>query len=162
MAKSLLQQLRGAARQAQDDRWVSGLEAIVAVNEDPEFQNRIQVIIPALDEHEVYPKWVRSMNALVLGPGFGSFFVPPIGSEVTLFSRLGQKHNLFYAMVYNEDFIVPPDFRNTAVAGIRAPGDLKFISQGDLQLRSGGMYLETDAAVSIIAPAGLFVNGRAV
>src|SRR6266704_2961405 len=122
MGNNLAQLLRAQSREASDDRWVEGIEAIVAVNEDPEFQHRIKVVIPILDEDKVYDKWVRSMNAWVLGAGYGSFFVPPIGSEVTLFSRLGGKHNLFYTQAYNEDFIVPADFRNAAVAGIRSPG----------------------------------------
>lgn len=157
MRRNLLQQFD---RSRQREGWIEGLEAIVAVNEDPEFQQRIKVVIPVLDADQVYDKWVRSLHSFVLGPGYGSFFVPPIGSEVTLFSRLGAKHNLFYLPAYNEDFIVPADFRDTAVCGIRAPGDLKFIADGDLQLRSGAMQLEVDSAVNVIAPAGFFINGR--
>lgn len=159
--KNLRQQMKRASSDDRDD-WVTGVEAIVAVNEDPENQHRIQVVIPMMDEKEVYPKWVRQIGVNLLGPGFGSFFVPPLHSEVVLFGRLGQKHNLYYMSVYNEDFIVPADFRDTAVAGIRAPGDLKFIADGDLQLRAGGMQFETDGAFNIIATGGLFVNGNPV
>ncbi|HEY8203878.1 MAG TPA: phage baseplate assembly protein V [Pyrinomonadaceae bacterium] len=149
------------AQEAGDERWLEGLEAIVAINEDPEFQHRIKVIIPALDENNVYDKWVRSLSVFVLGQGYGSFFVPPIGSEVTLFSRLGAKHNLFYLPTYNEDFIVPADFRDPAVAGIRAPGDLRFICDGDMQLRFGGLRMQADfGAINLTAPGGVFINGR--
>src|SRR6266478_4312134 len=153
MGGNLSQLISHQARAAEGERWLEGIEAIVAVNEDPEFQHRIKVIIPMLDENKVYDKWVRSLNVFVLGAGFGSFFVPPRGSVVTLFSRLGAKHNLFYTPAYNEDFIVPADFRDPAVAGIRVPGDLRFISEGDLQLRMGGGRIQADfGAIEIIAP----------
>lgn len=149
------------ARDASDNRWLEGLEAIVAVNEDPEFQHRIKVVIPALDEDQVFNKWIRSMSVHVLGVGYGMFMMPPIGSEVTLWSRFGDKHNLFYTPAYNEDYVVPADFRDPAVAGIRAPGDLKFICDGDMQLRSGGLRMQADfGAIQITAPAGVFINGR--
>jgi hypothetical protein len=146
----------------QQDESFQGLEGIVAVNEDPEHQHRIKVIIPFLDESSVFDKWIRPIGVFVLGPGYGSFFVPPLGSEVTLFARLGGKHNLFYASAYNENFVVPADFRDTAVSGFRVPGELKLISELDLQLRSGRTHIETDSTVRIIAPGGLFVNDRRV
>jgi hypothetical protein len=46
------------------------------------------------------------------------------------------------------------------VCGIRAPADMKFISDGDMQLRAGAMQIESDAEINIIAPAGFFVDGR--
>ncbi len=150
---------RVASDRDQDD-WVTGVEAIVAVNEDPENQHRIKVTIPLMDEERVYDKWVRQIGVHVLGPGYGSFFVPPIGSEVVLFGRLGQKHNLYYMCVYNEDYIVGPDFRSTAVCGIRTPGDLKLISDLDTQLRMGRGVIEADSTIRITAPAGVFINGR--
>lgn len=162
MGKKLHSQIKRVARDEDSDDRLICVEAIVAVNEDPEKRHRIKVVIPMMDENIIRDEWARQIGCYVGGPGFGSFFVPPIGSEVVLFGRLGQKHNLFYMSVYNEDFIVPPDFDSTAVAGIRAPGDLKFISEGDLQLRAGGMQLEVDGAMNIIAPAGFFVNGKAV
>jgi len=101
------------------------------------------------------------MSVHVLGVGYGMFMMPPIGSEVTLWSRFGDKHNLFYTPAYNEDYIVPADFRDPAVAGIRAPGDLKFICDGDMQLRSGGLRMQADfGAIQITAPGGVFINGR--
>jgi len=141
---------------------IEGLEGIVAVNEDPEHQHRIKVIIPLLDDSAIFDKWIRPIGVFVLGPGYGSFFVPPLGSEVTLFARLGGKHNLFYASAFNEDFVVPADFRSAAVAGIRAPGELKFISELDMQLRAGRTHIEADSTVRIIAPAGVYINGRKV
>lgn len=162
MRRNLNQQIKRSQRDQNQDDWLTGVEAIVAVNEDPEHQHRIKVVIPALDEEIMYDKWVRQIGCYVGGPGFGSFFVPPIGSEVILFGRLGQKHNLYYMSVYNEDFTVPADFRDTAVCGFRAPGDFKVITEGDLQLRMGGGQFEADSAINIIAPAGFFVNGKPV
>jgi hypothetical protein len=161
---SNLFQLLGGKRATgeQTANWLQGLEAIVAVNEDPEHQHRIKVVIPFLDENTVYDKWIRPIGVFVLGPGYGSFFVPPLGSEVTLFARLGGKHNLFYAGAYNESFVVPADFRDAAVCGIRAPGELKLISELDLQLRSGRTHIEADSTVRIIAPGGVFINDRRV
>ena len=39
---------------------------------------------------------------------------------------------------------------------------MKFIAEGDMQLRALGMHLETDGAMSFIAPGGFFVNGKPV
>jgi hypothetical protein len=149
--------------QADHDDWLTAVPAIVAENEDPEHEHRILVTIPLLDEEKVYPEWVRSMSALVLGPGFGSFFVPPKGAEVVLFGQLGQKHHLFYmGGLYNEDFKTPADFDSAAVAGFRVPGDFKIIANGDVQIRGGGMQIETDGAINIIAHGGFFVDGKPV
>lgn len=160
--KSLFQQMQDNAGGDGREDWLHGLEAIVVVNEDPEHQHRIKVTIPLLDPNVVFDKWIRPIVGFVLGPGYGSFFVPPLGSEVTLFARLGGKHNLFYANVYNEDFVVPADFRDTAVSGIRVPGELKFISELDMQLRSARTHIEADSTVRIIAPGGVFINNRRV
>ena len=160
MSRNLSLQMRQKAHAANAERWVEGLEGIVAINEDPEFQHRIKVVIPMLDEEKVFDKWVRPLTVFVAGAGYGSFFAPPIGSEVTLFSRLGAKHNLFYAPAYNEDFIVPPDFRDASVSGIRVPGQLKFISDLSLQLRGSRLRVEADASIELMAPAGVFINGR--
>lgn len=159
MSTNLLGHLRSRARREATSGFP--IEGIVAVNEDPEFQQRIQVVIPALDENVVFPKWVRPLYAFVLGLGYGAFFPPPIGSEVALFSRVLGKNDLWYASVPSEDYVVPVDFRDTAVCGIRAPGDLKFICDGDLQLRMGGGRIESDfGAIEIKAPGGIFLNGQ--
>jgi hypothetical protein len=149
--------------------WMIGVEAIVAVNEDPEHQHRIKVVIPILDEQKIYDKWVRPLGVPVLGQGYGGFYVPPKDSEVILFGRLGQKHNLFYLPSFNEDYEVSMDFRNEDgsprsddVCGVRAPGDLKHIAEGDYQLRAGRVFIETDGSVRIIAPGGIFMNGKRV
>ena len=164
MTRRLLQQTQRAAHKDIDDRLIC-VEAIVAENEDPEHQHRVKVIIPIMDEHQMRDEWVRPMVPYVGGVGFGSFFVPARGSEVVLFGRLGQKHNLFYLSVYNEDYPVPTDFQQQhpeTVAGFRIPGDFKLIVEGDLQIRCGAMHVETDGAINLIAPGGLFVNGRPV
>lgn len=167
MAGHLSRLIQQQARQVGDERWVFALEAIVEENEDPEHQHRIKVVIPSLDEHRVRDEWVKQLVAFVGPPGYGSCFVPEKGSEVVLFGRLGEKHTLYYISVYNESFVVPADFsRNGAVgspaiAGIRAPGDLRLIADADLQLRCSGGHFESDkGAINITSPAGVFINGR--
>jgi hypothetical protein len=95
-------------------------------------------------------------------PGYGDFHPPEIDSEVILFGRLGQKHNLYYASVFNEDFIVPSDFREPTVRGFRTDGDYKSIVELDHQIRAGRLLIETDATARIIAPGGLYINGKRV
>jgi len=174
MTRRLLQQMKTAAHADIDDRLIC-VEAIVAENEDPEHQHRIKVVIPNMNENQMRDEWVRPMVPYVGGVGYGSFFVPPRGTEVVLFGRLGQKHNLFYLSVYNEDYPVPTDFRVKSgpdgagspahpetVAGFRVPGDFKLIVEGDLQIRCGALHLESDGKMLVIAPGGFFVNGRPV
>jgi len=169
MGGNILSELGGGQGAAGRDRWLIGVEGIVAINEDPENQHRIKVVIPSIDSDHIFDKWVRQIGAYVGGPGFGSFFMPANGSEVVLFGRLGQKHNLYYQSVYNEDFPVAMDFRNDdggsgggAISGIRAPGDLKIITEYDMQLRMGRAHLESDATIRMIAPGGVFIGDRRI
>jgi hypothetical protein len=163
MGKNILSSLnRGHGRREVNDRWMMCIEGIVAINEDPEHQHRIKVVIPAIDENSIYDKWCRQLGCSVLGEGYGSFYVPPVGSEVILFGRLGQKHNLYFLSVYNEDFIVPADFRDSAIVGVRAPADMKHIAEGDYQLRAGRVHIETDASLRIIAGGGVFIGDRRI
>jgi hypothetical protein len=145
-----------------DDRseWMIAVEAIVAVNEDPENQHRVKVVIPSIDENVVCDEWAKQLVVYVGPPGYGSFFVPEIGSEVVLFGRLGQKHTLYYTPVFNEDFIVPPDFDTPAKVGFRVPGDFRIICDGDLFLSAGGIQIECTGALNIIAKGGVFINER--
>lgn len=156
-----LDKLHGSGRGARSgvNDWVVALTGIVAVNEDPEHQQRIKVIIPVIDENYVQDKWVRRMVLFCGAPGYGDFHPPEIGSEVLLFGRLGQKHNLFYTSVFNEDYEVPADFRSVAVRGFRTDGDYKSIVELDYQIRAGRLKIEVDSSVEIIAPAGIFLNG---
>jgi hypothetical protein len=162
MAGSLIDRINGGRGRGErrEARSPYPIEGIVVENDDPEFQQRIMAKIPALDENVVWPKWVRPLGVFCLGPGYGSFFPPAIGSEVFLFSRLGDKHNLFYASTYNEDYIVPEDFRDPAVAGIRTPGQLKLIADQLMQLRGSRLRIEADASIQITAPGGVFINNR--
>jgi len=145
---------------AGEDMTVCALEALVAENDDPEFQCRIKVIIPSIDEDHVHDVWVRRIT-LFSGPeGYGDFHPPGKGSEVVLFGRMGQRYNLFYAPVYNETHVAPADFRSTTVRGIRTDGDYKQIVELDYQLRAGRARIETDASVEIIAAGGIYLNGR--
>jgi hypothetical protein len=146
------------------DDWVVGVEAIVADNDDPENQHRVKVVIPSIDENLIFDKWARQLMCYVGPPGYGGFFVPDIGAEVILFGRLASKYHLLYAPVYNEDYPVPADFdgATTTAVGFRAPADMKFIAEGDMQRRAGGIRDECDGAHEIIAPGGLFVNGKRI
>lgn len=118
----------GANAIAEDGRWLMGVPAIVADNKDPEQQHRIRVVIPSIDEDLIFDEWARQM-VFCLGNGYGSAFIPPQGSEVVLFGQLGQKFNLFYASLYNEDMLVPDGFNDEMTVGIHAPGNLKFIAE---------------------------------
>lgn len=142
-----------------DGRWLIAETGIVADNEDPDRQHRVKVIIPSIDEDNVFDDWARQM-VFCLGNGYGSVFVPPVGSEVLLFGQLGQKFNLFYAGLYNEEMQIAADFEDSTVSGFRVPGDMKLIADLDMQLRAGRMSLESDGQMNIIAPGGLFINGK--
>jgi Phage-related baseplate assembly protein. len=144
------------------DKWMFALEAIVAKNLDPEHQHRIKVVIPSIDENIIHDKWIKRAVWWAGAPGYGDFHIPEIGSEVILFGRLGQKHNLYFMSVYNEDHIVPADFRRPTIRGFRTDGDYASIVELDHQIRAGRLFIETDATVRIIAPAGLFINGKRV
>ena len=144
---------------AEDGRWLIAETGIVADNEDPDRQHRVKVIIPSIDEDMVFDDWARQM-VFCMGNGFGSVFIPPVGSEVVLFGALGQKYNLFYASVYNEDMQTAADFEDSTVSGFRVQGDLKMIADLDMQLRAGRMSIETDAQMNFVAPGGFFVNGK--
>lgn len=129
MSKTLYQTIKGAKQaNAEEGRWLFGVNGIVADNNDSERQHRVKVIIPSIDEDLVYDEWVRQM-VFCLGNGFGSAFIPPIGTEVVLFGELGEKFNLFYATVYNEEMFVPEGFDNEMTVGIHAPGNLTFIAE---------------------------------
>ena len=159
--RTLAHETRMSARQAvaDDGGWLMGVTGRVAENEDPERQHRVKVLIPSIDEDVVYDEWARQM-VFCLGNGYGSFFIPPVGSEVVLFGQLGQKFNLFYASVYNEEMQIAADFEDSTVSGFRVPGDLKMIADLDAQLRAGRLAIEVDSQINIVAPGGMFINGR--
>lgn len=127
----------------QHGAWLMGVSAIVADNEDPENQHRVRVIIPSIDENEIYDVWARQM-VFCLGNGFGTSFIPPKGSEVVLFGQLGQKHNLFYASLYNEEMTVPATMDSELSVGIHAPAVMKLIATSLLKLQ--GQNVEVIAA----------------
>lgn len=141
--------------------WCVGVNAIVAVNEDPENQHRIKVVIPVIDENQIHDKWVDRLTVFSSNPGYGDFHYAEKGSEVILFGRLSGKETLYYISRYNEDFVVPKDFwLPPHTRGFRTDGDYKSIVTLDHYLYAGRLRVETDASVQIIAPAGFFVNGR--
>jgi uncharacterized protein involved in type VI secretion and phage assembly len=163
MGKSLLEQMGGKEHTGDLRReWLSGLEAIVALNQDPENQHRIKVVIPAIDEAVMCDKWVRCLVPWVGAPGYGPFCLPEIGSEVALFGRLGDKHSLFYMCVFNEDYVVPPDFhgKGSEARGYRTDGDYQSFVELDHDMRAGRMNLEADSTIRLTAPGGVFINGQ--
>jgi hypothetical protein len=121
---------------------MNGVPAIVGDNQDPERRHRVRVIIPAIDENEIYDEWASQM-VFCLGTGFGSAFIPPAGSEVVLFGRLGQKYGLYYASVYNEEMTVPAGFDDEQTVGVHVPGNLKLIA--DLLAHLSGQNAEVIA-----------------
>lgn len=153
--------LKGHAEAAiqNDGKWLMGVNGIVADNADPDRQHRVRVIIPSIDEDMIFDEWARQM-VFCLGNGYGSVFIPPKGSEVVLFGQLGQKYNLFYAGLYNEEMQIAADFEDSTVSGFRVPGDLKLIADLDAQIRAGRLAIEVDGQFNIVAPGGMFVNGK--
>lgn len=135
-------------------------EAIVAKNDDPENRCRVQCVIPIIDENEIHEIWARRFQFYVGPPGFGDYFIPAVGSEVMLVGRLGDTNNLFYAPLFNESYVAPPDFNNETVAGVRYPGDFKIITELDLMIHAGRISLEAGASIRITAPGGIYLNGK--
>jgi hypothetical protein len=130
------------------ERWATGLTGIVAENNDPENQHRVKVIIPSIDENETYNEWVRQM-VFCMGDGFGSVFIPPVGSEVVLFGTLGEKYNLFYASLYNEEMQIS-SFLNKDNAGIHAPKNLYLIAELTAKILARNIEIKAEQLVHII------------
>lgn len=137
-------------------------EGIVARNDDPENRCRVQCIIPVIDEAEIHEIWARRFQIYVGAPGYGDYFVPEIGAAVMVQGRFGDTKNLFYTPLFNEKNVAPPDFADGTVFGFRVPGDLKFIAELDMQIRAGRISIESDGQINIVAPGGLFVNGKRI
>lgn len=137
-------------------------EGIVARNDDPENRCRVQCIIPQIDDAETHEIWARRFQIYVGSPGYGDYFVPEIGAAVVLIGRMGDTHNLFYAPLFNESSLPSADFPDGSVSGLRAAGDLKMIADLDLQIRGGRISMEADGQINIVAPGGLFINGRKI
>lgn len=137
-------------------------EGIVAKNDDPENRCRVQCRIPIIDEDEIHEVWARRFQLFVGAPGYGDYFVPELGVAVMLIGRFGDTNNLFYAPLFNEQNVAPPDFTDASIFGFRTQGDFKLITELDLQIRAGRISLESDGQINIIAPGGLFINGRKI
>ncbi|MCC6452923.1 MAG: hypothetical protein IT171_08510 [Acidobacteria bacterium] len=158
----------GRAAVNENGAWLMGVPAIVADNADPERQHRVKLIIPSIDDAMVYDEWARQM-VFCLGNGFGSSFIPPKGSEVVVFGQLGQKHNLFYASLYNEEMTVPPDMDSERSVGFRAPAALTAIATTLLKLLGQNILAEAEQLATfkgnnadVIAAATARVNGADV
>jgi len=133
----------GRASIADDGCWLMGVPALVADNADPDRQHRVKLIIPSIDEAMIYDEWARQM-VFCLGDGFGSAFIPPKGGEVVVFGQLGQKHNLFYASLYNEKMAVPPAMDSEMSVGFRGPGDVTAIATTLLKLLGQNVHCEAE------------------
>jgi hypothetical protein len=131
-----------------NERWMTGVTGIVAENNDPENQHRVKVIIPSIDENETYDEWVRQM-VFCMGDGFGSVFIPPVGSEVVLFGTLGEKYNLFYASLYNEEMQIS-SVLNKDKAGIHAPKDLYLIAELTAKILARNIAIKAEQLVNIV------------
>jgi hypothetical protein len=94
------------------DDYAHGLPAIVANVQDPQNRHRIQVIIPSIDEAQIFPKWIdRGDNWFADGPGFGDYHLPGLGSEVFISGTRGEKYHWRYGARCNENYVVPPVFQ---------------------------------------------------
>jgi len=151
MSKIFRETKKGAKQSAAEDgNWLMGVPAIVADNRDEERQHRVRVIIPSIDEDLIFDEWARQL-VFCLGNGFGSAFIPPRGSEVVLFGQLGQKFNLFYASLYNEEMSVPEGFNDEKSVGIHAPGNMTFRAEELLKLQAKNIEAIADQVAKILA-----------
>jgi len=143
--------------------WMVAVPGIVAINEDPEHRHRIKVIIPVIDENEIHDKWIDRFVWWAGQPGYGDFHIPELGSEVMLIGDRAQKHNIYYISRFNEDYPVPKDFWGPPdTRGFRTDGDYKSIVELDHFQFAGRFHIEAHSSVNIIAPGGLFINGKKV
>jgi hypothetical protein len=134
---SLYKSLQKVAKKhaEEDDRWVINESAVVVDNKDPEGRHRVKVAWSSIDEDISFEDWVTSATTSALGDGFGSHFVPEVGSEVFLTGVLGQKYNLiYYGSPYNEDVKAPDLGEDTQ--GIKVPKHLSIIAKLLFKLQS--------------------------
>jgi hypothetical protein len=142
--------------------WMSGIQGIVAENDDPEGMHRVKCYVTVVSETEVYDVWCKQMVGMVGPPGYGSYSVPEVGAEVALFGVLNEKYTLYYVPVYNETYQTPSDFDSPAVAGFRWHGSFKSLVELDHMMRAGRLNVEVKSTINLIAPGGIFFNGRPV
>ncbi len=148
----LYKETNKSAKNAIDEtgNWLMGVPGIVADNQDPENQHRVRVIIPSIDEDMIFDEWARQM-VFCLGNGYGSAFIPPKNSEVVLFGQLGQKFNLFYASLYNEEMLMPSGYKNELTVGIHAPGNLIFIAEQVAKIQANNIELIAAQVAKMLA-----------
>jgi hypothetical protein len=170
----------------QRDYWFAGINAIVAINEDPEHQDRIKVIVPDVDEDEIHDRWITPYIRFVGPKGYGDSHRPGVGTEVIVFGRQNEKYNLFYVGRYNEDYLVPEKLRDPDVRGFYHDKDYKALTDRDfeiyakrdleihadrdvelkavrhLKLSGATVEIRSEGKVEIFAPGGLWVNGEMV
>lgn len=148
--QKLFQQTRKSRTSEPHDKWLMGVTGIVADNQDPERQHRVRVVIPSIDEDLIYDEWARQM-VFCLGNGYGTAFIPPVNSEVVLFGALGQKFNLFYASLYNEEMAVPSGFDSEMNAGFHVPNNLTMIAEAVAKLLAGDVLIQAQNSAQMLA-----------
>ncbi len=132
---NLLQHMGGKAHTGDiREDWMVAVEGIVVVNDDPEGQHRIKVVIPLIDESVMYDDWVAALMPWVGPDGYGPMHQPALGSEVVLFGRLGEKQNLFYISRFNEDFKTPTGF--DGARGLKTDTAFKLLADLFIQIIS--------------------------
>ncbi len=141
MTRRLYRQMGGKEHTGEiREDWMVGVEGIVAVNEDPEGQHRIKVVIPLIDENVVYDEWVVALVPWVGPDGYGPVHTPEIGSEVVMFGRLGERHELFYVSRFNEDFKTPTEFADGS-RGLKCDLPYRLLCDLLIQIVSGTQLL---------------------
>jgi hypothetical protein len=159
MGDELIRQLNNR-RQAHDERddWFTGVSALVA--ECDLTTLAIKVIIPVLDENEVYGEWVTPLVPWVGPDGYGPVFPPAIGSEVVLFSEMNDGETLFYLSRYNEDFGVPNEFGDGA-RGLKTDTKYRLLADLLIEIISQQQVLVQGAnRVDVKAPLVLLLGGE--
>ena len=135
------------------------LTGLVVRNDDPDHQGRVQVIIPAIDESEVCPLWIRPLTGAASAAGHGFASIPGVGVEVALTARGRGKHELFYSTLYNEEAPHPEDIQDETCAVMRFPADLKIICDGDLMLQGGRILAKAEwGTVQIKGASGVILD----
>lgn len=125
--------------------------AIVAVNDDPDRLGRIKVIIPSIDEDNVFDDWIVPAATHCMGDGFGMLMIPPKGAEVIVSGVLGQKHNFVYhAAVYNEEMKVPAEL-NAQTPGFKVPANFFVLAALLIKIQSQNLHLIAEQLAKIEA-----------
>ncbi len=92
----------------------------------------IKARMEVFSESIVHDEWIQQMTAWVGRDGYGLVEPPEVGSEVTIFGRLGEGHTLFYASRHNEDYRPPSGFE-TGERGFKTDGGYRGLADGAIR-----------------------------